>query len=296
MTIKFPNKKTPILYQGITASSGSMHVEKAIFCGTNVVAGVSKDKSVTMFQNIPVFQTVKEAVKKTKPQISVIFSSPQRVLRDVEEAAKARIPLIICPTNHVPYKDVLEMKQLALKYKVELIGPSAPGLVTPEQSVAGTVPAHLFHKGNIGIVSRSSSLTYETVQQLAKFNLGVSSCAAIGSASILGTGFIPIIQAFLKDNKTKAILIIGKASGNFEYELASYLKKKKSHKKIALYIPGRFVKKDEKTLTVQNKNNEILLKEKALEKVGVYIIHSAGSIGQEMQKLMGYDEERNDIK
>lgn len=288
--IKFPNKKTPILYQGITASSGAMHVEKAIFYGSNVVAGVSKDKSVTMFQNIPVFQTVKEAVKKTRPAISVIFSSPQRVLQDVKEAIKAKIPLIICPTNHVPYKDVLEMKQLALKYKVDLIGPSAPGLVTPDQSVAGTVPAHLFNKGEIGIVSRSSSLTYETVQQLAKFKLGVSSCAAIGSAVILGTGFVPIVDAFLKDNKTKAILIIGKASGEFEYELATYLKKKKTKKKIALYIPGSFSKRDDKTQVFQNKNDDILKKEKALEKVGVYILQSAGSIGEEMSKLMSEKE------
>ena len=285
MTIKFPNKKTQILYQGITASSGSIHVEKAIFYGSNVVAGVSKDKSVTMFQNVPVFQTVKEAVKKTKPQISVIFSSPQRALQDVEEAAKAKIPLIICPTNHVPYKDVLEMKQLALKYKVELIGPYAPGLVTPEQSVAGTVPAHLFLKGNVGIVSRSSSLTYETVQQLAKYGLGVSSCAAIGSAAILGTGFIPVVSAFLKDNKTKAILIIGKATGNFEYELADYLKKKKFSKKIALYIPGRFTK-----------NDEISLKEKALEKVGVHIIRSAGNIGEQMAYFLKKEIKNNDVE
>lgn len=283
MTIKFPNKKTPILYQGITASSGATHVEKAIFYGSNVVAGVSKDKSVTMFQNVPVFQTVRDAVKKTKPQISVIFSSPQRALQDVEEAAKARIPLIICPTNHVPYKDVLEMKQLALKYKVELIGPSAPGLVTPGQSVAGTVPAHLFHKGHIGIVSRSSSLTYETVQQLAKYDLGVSSCAAIGSAAILGTGFIPIIEAFLKDSKTKAILIIGKASGDFEYELAHYLKKKKHSKKIALYIPGRF-----------SKDDEISLKEKTLEKCGVYIIRSGGAIGKEIKKIIEGEKMNNE--
>jgi succinyl-CoA synthetase alpha subunit len=288
--IKFPNKKTPILYQGITASSGAIHVEKAIFYGSNVVAGVSKDKSVTMFQNVPVFQTVKEAVRKTKPQISVIFSSPQRVLQDVEEAAKAKIPLIICPTNHVPYKDALLMKQLALKYKVQLIGPSAPGLVTVDQSVAGTVPAHLFTKGNVGIISRSSSLTYETVQQLAKFELGVSSCAAIGSAAIIGTGFIPVIEAFLKDAKTKAILIIGKSSGEFEYELAEFLKKKKTHKKIALYIPGRFLKKGE--TEISDKKNDILSKEKALEKVGVHIIRSASEIGREMSDLMHVKEEK----
>ncbi len=284
---KFPNKNTPVLYQGITSSSAAMHVEKALLYGTNIVAGVSKDKSVTTFQNIPVFQTVKDAVRKTKPQISVIFSSPQRVLLDFEEAAKAHLPVIICPVNHVPYQDVLKMKQLAIKYKVQLVGPSAPGIVTVDECLAGTVPAHLFPKGNVGIVSRSSSLTYEAVQQLSKFNLGVSSCAAIGSAAIIGSSFIPFIEAFLKDSKTNVILLIGKASGEFEYELIDYLKKKKSRKKIAIYIPGRHVVREEKTpvVGVKVEENALQIKEKALEKAGIVIIHSATEIGLEVEKM-----------
>ena len=284
---KFPNKNTPVLYQGITSSSAAMHVEKALLYGTNVVAGVSKDKSVTTFQNIPVFQTVKDAVRKTKPQISVIFSSPQRVLQDFEEAAKSHIPVIICPVNHVPYQDVLKMKQLAVRYKVQLVGPSAPGIVTVDECLAGTVPAHLFPKGSVGIVSRSSSLTYEAVQQLSKFDLGVSSCAAIGSAAIIGSSFIPFVEAFLKDTKTNVILLIGKASGEFEYELIDYLRKKKSRKKIAIYIPGRHVVREEKTpvVGVKVEENALQIKEKALEKAGIVIIHSATEIGLEVEKM-----------
>ncbi len=290
---KFPNKKTPVLYQGITSTSATVHVEKALLYGTNIVAGVSKDKSVTMFQNIPVFQTVKEAVKKTKPSISVIFSSPQRVLQDFEEAAKAHIPVIICPVNHVPYQDVLKMKQLALKYKVQLIGPSAPGIVTVEECLAGTVPAHLFPKGNVGIVSRSSSLTYEAVQQLSKFNLGVSSCAAIGSAAIIGSSFIPFIDAFLKDAKTKAILIVGKINGEFEYELIQFLKKKKTRKKIAVYIPGKHLIQEQKTPVVGVKIDEDALKHKEvlLEKAGVKIIYCATQIGFETMQMLSCDKE-----
>ena len=285
---KFPNKNTPVLYQGITSSSAAMHVEKALLYGTNIVAGVSKDKSVTTFQNIPVFQTVKDAVRKTKPQISVIFSSPQRVLQDFEEAAKSHIPVIICPVNHVPYQDVLKIKQLAVKYKVQLVGPSAPGIVTVDECLAGTVPAHLFPKGSVGIVSRSSSLTYEAVQQLSKFDLGVSSCAAIGSAAIIGSSFIPFVEAFLKDARTNIILLIGKASGEFEYELIDFLKKKKSRKKIAIYIPGRHVVREEKTpvLGVKIEENALQLKEKSLEKAGIKVISSATEIGSQIAKML----------
>ena len=285
---KFPNKKTPILCQGITSISGSMHVEKAILYGSNIVAGVSKDKSVTSFQDIPVFQTVKEAVRKTHPEISVVFSSPSRVLADVEEAIKAKIPLIICPVNHVPYQDVLKMKKMAEKNKVRLIGPSAPGVVTTGSCLAGTVPAHLFNKGEVGIISRSSSLTYETVQQLAGFGMGVSACVAIGSAAILGTSFIPIVDAFLKEPNTKSILVIGKASGDFEYELAHFLSKKKVSKKIAVYIPGKSLKREEKisVVGVEERDDEIHKKEQILEQSGVYIIRSAGIVGQEMANLL----------
>ncbi|MBQ8251263.1 MAG: hypothetical protein IJY92_05070 [Alphaproteobacteria bacterium] len=296
---KFPNKSTPVLYQGITSSSAAIHIEKAILYGTNIVAGVSKDKSVTMFQNIPVFQTVKEAVRKTKPQMSVIFSSPQRVLQDFEEAAKAHIPVIVCPVNHVPYQDVLKMKQLAQKYKVQLVGPSAPGIVTVGECLAGTVPAHLFPKGSVGIVSRSSSLTYEAVQQLSKVNLGVSSCAAIGSAAIIGSSLVPFVEAFLKDTKTNVILLIGKASGEFEYELIDYLKKKKNHKKIAVYIPGQHIVREEKTpvIGVKVEENALQLKEKALEKVGITVIHSATEIGSQVLKmLLAENEEKYESK
>ncbi len=289
---KFPNKKTPVLYQGITSSSAAVHVEKALLYGTNIVAGVSKDKSVTTFQNIPVFQTVKEAVRKTKPSMSVIFSSPQRVLQDFEEAAKSHIPVIVCPVNHVPYQDVLKMKQLALKYKVQLIGPSAPGIVTVDECLAGTVPAHLFPKGNVGIVSRSSSLTYEAVQQLSKFNLGVSSCVAIGSAAIIGSSFVPFVEAFLKDVKTKVILIIGKTSGEFEYELIQFLKKKKTHKKIVVYIPGKHLLQEQKTpvVGVRVDENALKHKENALEKAGVKVIHSATQIGFQTAQMISCDK------
>ena len=184
MMIQFPTKETPILCQGITSATGATHIERAIAYGSHIVSGISRDKSVTRFMDIPVYATVKEAVRKTKPKVSVVFSSPTRVYADTEEAIKAHIPLVICTTTHVPYHDVLRMRALAKKHHVYLIGPASPGIVVPEQVLAGNMPADLFPKGNIGIVSRSSSLTSESVQQLSGQKLGVSTCIGIGSGAL----------------------------------------------------------------------------------------------------------------
>lgn len=291
MIFKFPTNKTPVLFQGITSSSGAMHAEKAFTYGTNIVAGISRNKNITDFQGVPIFQTVKEAVKKTKPQISVIFSSPNRAYAEVEEAAKAKIPLIICTTNHIPYHDVIKMKQITQECGVMLIGPSAPGLVNVDECLVGTIPAHLFPKGNIGIISRSSSLTYEAVQQLSKFGLGVSACASIGSAAILCSSYTPFIQSFLNDKNTHSILIIGKLNGYFEHELAHFLKTKKLMKKIAIYLPGKTRVSCSKAQVIGSQNNgskSFVEKEKILKETGVYLIRSAETIGQEMADFLAH--------
>lgn len=298
MIFKFPNKETPILCQGITSSSGAVHTEKAIAYGARIVAGVSRDKDVTRFLNIPVFQTVKEAVRKTKPQASMVFSSPVRVYSDVEEAIKARIPLIVCTTNHVPYQDILKMKTLAEKYGVCLIGPSAPGIVSVDQSTVGTIPAHLFSKGSVGIVSRSSSLTYEVVQQLNHHGLGVSSCVALGSSAVLGTSFVEPVQAFLNDTQTKALLIIGKVNGSFELELASFLKKKRCKKTVVVYLTGRLsggLEKAPVVGVVSRAPSDILLeKQEAFSKAGVVVIDTVDEIGPRLATLMADKKEKKD--
>lgn len=299
MNFKFPNKHTPILCQGITSSSGAIHAEKAIAYGSHIVSGVSRDKAVQRFLDIPVFQTVKEAVRKTKPEVSMIFSSPRRVYSDVEEAIKARIPLIICTTNHVPYQETLKMKAMAEKYKVCLVGPSAPGIVSVEQCAIGKIPAHLFKKGSVGIVSRSSSLTYEILQQLDSYGLGVSACVALGSAAIIGTSFVPPVQSFLTDPQTKAILIVGKANGAFELELAEFLKKKRIKKTIVVYLTGHFSGGIEKAPVVgvfPKQSSEIIAeKQRAFEKAGIPVIDTVDQIGSKLMEMMhGKKEKIND--
>ena len=284
--IKFPTKETPIICQGVTGATGAVHTERAIAYGSRIVGGISRDKSVTHFSDLPVFQTVKEAVRKTKPAVSVVFSNPVRAYADVEEAVKARIPMVICTTTHVPYHDILKMRELAQKYKVCVIGPSSPGIVVPEQVLAGNMPAHLFPKGYIGIISRSSSLTYEFVQQLGAQGLGVSTCVGIGSGAILCTSFVPIIESMIADSKTKAILIIGKLNSQFEMELASYLKKKRTRKPVFIYLAGRPHKKPVNGILgsdTQTSAEIAVQKKKICCGVGMIVLNRFDTIGEEIK-------------
>ncbi len=284
--IKFPTKETAIVCQGITSSTGAAHMERAIAYGSQIVGGITRDKSVTRFSDLPVFPTVKDAVRKTKPAISVIFSNPTRVYTDVEEAIKARIPMIICTTTHVPYHDILKMRELAQKYKVCVIGPSSPGIVVPEQVLAGNMPAHLFPKGNVGIISRSSSLTYEFVQQLAAQELGVSTCVGIGSGAILCTSFVPVIESMIADSKTKAILIIGKINSQFEMELAAYLKKKKLKKPVFIYLAGRPHKKPISSILGSDTQTSAEIathKKKICGAAGMIVLNRFDTIGAEIK-------------
>lgn len=289
MKFTFPNATTPVLVQGITSTLGATHTEMSLVYGSNIVAGVAREKGIKTFLDIPVFQTVREAVKKTKPMVSIIFSTPARALSEVTDAAKAKIPLIICTTEHVPFHDRLRMKEVAEKYGVQLLGPSSPGLVNVDKCLAGTMPAHLFPKGNIGIVSRSSSLTYEAVQQLSQNHLGVGTCVALGTSPILGMTFIPVVQQFLSDPKIKSILIIGEFKGDFEFEFASWYKQQKRKKPLAVYIAGKAFIRSKKLSLIGTENpyptELVSTKQKALSKVGATIIQSPEHIGTTMASI-----------
>ncbi len=286
MKIPVLNKDTRILCQGITSTIGAEHTELAIAFGANIVGGVSRDSKLTHFLDVPVFPTVRDAVRKTKPEVSVIFSSPFRVYADVEEAVKARIPVIICTTEKVPYHDTLKMKALAERYHVCLIGPSAPGIVTPDGFLVGTIPGHLFPEGHIGIVSRSSSLTYEVVQQLATAGCGVSKCFAIGSPRLICTPFVPLVDHLLADKNTKAILLIGMANGPFEEDVAQFLQKKRVKKPIFAYLPGSSIHAEPKASVLGDARlpiaERIARKQTALKKAGVTVITDLHKIGRQI--------------
>lgn len=288
--LKLPTKNTPILCQGITTEMGAVHTEQAIAYGSRIVAGTARNKAIKSYQNIPVFSSVKEAVRKTKPAMSVIFSSPARVLMDVEEAVKAKIPMIVCTTERVPLHDTLKMIELAARHQVTLIGPSSPGIVRVGECLAGSIPAHLFPKGNIGLIGRSSSLIYEAVQQLAEEELGVSTCVSLGAAQLVGTSFVPIFEAMLADQETKAILVIGQLTGELEMELATLYKKTRRKKPLIVYIPGQTL---QGALHIPLLGTESAIPEKiiaekreVLEKAGATWVNCSADLGKTVRSCL----------
>lgn len=286
--LSFPNSKTPILFQGITSELGLKQLKQALLYKTNVVAGISTQTKHKNLMGIPIFNCVSQAVKKFHPEISVIFSTPTHALKDVTLAATAKIPLIICTTEHVPMHDALKMRLIAQKNKVCLLGPSTNGILCVDEVLAGTLPTHLFQKGNIALIGRSSSLIYEAVEQLKQYHLGVSKCITLGADHLISTDFIPVMDSLLKDPKTKNILIIGQVHGHLEQDLATFLKKKKTTKKIFAYIPGKTLLKSDKNPLLGMRSvlfsDVINEKRKQLEQANVRWIDSVDKIGLSLKK------------
>ncbi|MDD3669273.1 MAG: CoA-binding protein [Alphaproteobacteria bacterium] len=233
-----PTSRTPVLIQGISSEKGAMHTEMALAFDTRVVAGTSRAPGMKHFLGVPVFKSVAEAVAKTKPKVSVIFAPPDRVLAEAKEAARAKIPLIVCTTEHVPAQTALRLRQVARDCGVTILGPAAPGLVVPDVGVFGTMPTHLFQAGRVGVIGRSGSLIYEAVGQLKKRGLGVSACVAVGTAPVLASSYRPAFEALLRDDRTRVILVIGLPQGPFEFELADIYQKTLDKKPLCVYIPG----------------------------------------------------------
>ena len=278
----FPDKKTPVLFQGITSVMGRYQTELALAYGTNLVSGVSHEMTGKLGP-IPVYSTVAKAVRVTHPKVSVVFSTPEKALGDVLEAIKAKIPLIICTTEHVPMHDALKMKLAAEKAKITLLGPSSAGILHVGSCVMGTIPTSLFQSGNIAIMGRSSSLLFEAANQLASFGLGISKCISLGADHLIGTSFVPVLEALNMDKTTKAILVVGQVHGTLEQELASFYTKKHP-KKMFIYIPGKALVRSDKAPLLGMKSvlfsDVIEDKKKLLEKAKVNWIDSPDKIGK----------------
>lgn len=283
-----PTKETPILCQGITSNAGAVHAELSLAYGSNIVAGTSSDKNVHQFLGVPVYKTVADAVKFKKPKISVVFSPPAHALEDVSEAIKAGLEMVICTTERVPMHDALKMKHLAEEAKVCLLGPSSMGIGVMGQTVAGSIPLHLFNKGKIGIVGRSSSLLWEVARQLEKEKLGLSCCVSLGADHLIGTSFIPPVKALLSDEKTQGIIVVGQVHGELEYELAKFYKKLKNKKPMWAYIPGRSLDRSDKRplLGMQTvRFSEVIeTKKTALLDAGIQWIDSPDMFGKTIKR------------
>ena len=238
------NKKSKVVVQGITGSEGTFHTQQMMEYGTNIVAGVTPGKGGTLFQDkIPIFNSVKEAVDATGADVSVIFVFFSFASDAIIEAADAGIKVIVCITEGIPTRDMVKvynyLKMLNAEGKeVRLIGPNCPGIITPEECKVGIMPGFITKKGNVGVVSRSGTLTYEAVDQLTKLGIGQSTCIGIGGDPIIGTTFLDAIKLFNKDKDTKAILMIGEIGGNAEEQAAEYIKNKVT-KPVVGFIAGR---------------------------------------------------------
>jgi succinyl-CoA synthetase alpha subunit len=232
------NKKTKLIVQGITGQAGKFHAEQCKEYGTLLVGGVTPGKGGSTVLGVPVFDTVWEAKDKVMPDATLIFVPAPFAADAILEAEEAKIPLIICITEGIPVRDMLEVKRVMSASKTSrLIGPNCPGIITPGECKIGIMPGYIHQKGSVGIVSKSGTLTYEAVWQTSELRLGQSTCVGIGGDPLNGTSFIDVLEAFEKDPATEAILLIGEIGGSAEEEAASWFMKH-GKKPLAVFIAG----------------------------------------------------------
>jgi succinyl-CoA synthetase alpha subunit len=283
------DKNTRLAVQGITGKEGSFHAQQCKAYGTKLVAGITPGKGGSLHEGIPIFDTVEEAVEKEGANATVIFVPPPFAADAILEAATAKVPLIVCITEGIPTLDMVRAMAMVSKSGCRLIGPNCPGIISPGKCKIGIMPGQIFKEGNVGVISRSGTLTYEAVHQLSGRGIGQSTCIGIGGDPIIGTNFIDALTLFNQDPDTKALVMVGEIGGTAEEEAAKYIQECMK-KPVVGFIAGRTAPPGRRMghagAIISGGKGTAAEKIEAMQKCGIHVALSPADIGETMAKII----------